>query len=129
MFTSGSARNHSFVKASSPKKIFAQFILFGFCQALVDHSAVFFKIIYQPALRIVIIFVIVKQGDVLKRKVDAFLDKRVLRFKIAVDRIAVYLLADDNGKQKEQRQHDGGCLKQQPAFLFSGFHGAYLLCL
>ena len=116
-------------KSVFSEKIFAQFILFGFCQALVDHSAVFFKIIYQPALRIVIIFVIVKQGDVLKRKVDAFLDKRVLRFKIAVDRVAVYLLADDNGKQKEQRQHDGGCLKQQPAFLFSGFHGAYLLCL
>ena len=110
------------------EKIFAQFILFGFCQAFVDHSAVFFKIIYQPALRIVIKFVIVKQGDVLKRKVDAFLDKRVLRFKEAVHRVAVDLLADDDGKQQEQRQHNGGYLKQQPALFVFAFHCAYLLC-
>ena len=109
-------------------KVFAQLVLFGFRKALVDHSTVFFKIIYQPALRIVIKLFIVKKGDVLERKVDAFLDKRVLRFKEAVHGVDVYLLADDNGKQQEQRQHNSSYLKQQPAFFVFAFHCAYLLC-
>ena len=36
------------------------------------------------------------------------------------------LLAYDNGKQQEKRQHSCGYLKHKPALFVFSFHGAYL---